>query len=61
MKIKKKKDLAAAYYGQIEVPDGYEDCAICGKPVRWPWERATWDENNQVCHAVCVEEEARDE
>lgn len=38
-------------------PDDYEPCAVCGEPVRWPCEQAAWDENNQLCHAECAEEE----
>ncbi len=56
MNNRKKKDPAAAYYGQIVVPDEYADCPICGKPVRWPWEQAVRTKNKEICHAACVEE-----
>lgn len=56
MKTSKRKDPFHVH-GTISVPDEYPDCAICGKPVLWPQEEVAWDENNEICHAECVEEE----
>lgn len=32
-------------------------CPVCGEYIYWPEEDVLWDENNQICHAVCVEKE----
>lgn len=56
MRIGARKDPTCAYYGQIEVPDDLEICAICRKDI-WPGEAVGWSENNQICHAWCVEKE----
>lgn len=57
MKVSRKRDPSACCYGQIETPDDYKDCAVCGNPVRWPWEPVAWDADGNICHAECVEKE----
>jgi len=57
MKSGRKKDPFCSYYGLKETPDPIDElCGICGSDI-WPGEAVSWDENNQICHAKCVEKE----
>lgn len=57
MKIAPRRDAFLRCAAGRYAPDDYEDCAVCGNPVRWPLEPAAWDADGNICHAGCVEKE----
>lgn len=61
MKSGRKKDPFCSYYGLKETPDPIDElCGICGSDI-WPGEAVSWDENNQICHAECMEKKEKEE
>lgn len=57
MRIVPRNDTFTKCTAERYAPDNFEDCAVCGAPVRWPWEPVAWDADGNICHAGCVEKE----